>query len=72
LGLKWQLKIYDQLVSLKLKSDHFGIEIYADLGMEDDYALLKSDHFGIEIVYCIISKVGHVRLKSDHFGIEMR
>mgnify|MGYP001426999215 CR=1 FL=1 len=34
---------------LKLKSDHFGIEIILKFNGWDDVEKLKSDHFGIEI-----------------------
>ena len=58
--------------SVKLKSDHFGIEIYYKFVLFRPciWLKLKSDHFGIEIQnlhpVCLCR-----RLKSDHFGIEI-
>ena len=37
---------------VRLKSDHFGIEICAGLKLEKHISSLKSDHFGIEILPC--------------------
>ena len=42
--------VFVLLQAVKLKSDHFGIEIDLELLLNNTILELKSDHFGIEIV----------------------
>jgi len=41
--------IFGSVDGVALKSDHFGIEIYAGRYFKENNLELKSDHFGIEI-----------------------
>ena len=65
------MSLYSFISSLKLKSDHFGIEILNSIKKNTIVTKLKSDHFGIEIVIVCRSHEGVSSLKSDHFGIEI-